>query len=375
MAARLGGSHLGEGRGTLDGLLATMGDSMADNLVSEISSLLDKAMAGEAAGGIKVIDLRNKDKKTEDENDDPLTPERKEGYKTKADAEKSAKGAETKASEGWDLVHNKHTPPTDPKLRRLIAERNQLWRRIHEAKKLVKKYTSQLHDTNTFLENERLDAAGDGATNPVVERLEIQRKTIEKALSKARDSVAELEVESKDVAHKIVAAQSRLRNLNAQSEERIWLKRVGEIEELIGYDDNIFNVVLDMAADYKKLTNEWLNTMDEYFRVARKVVGVKVPEEKMDKLHTFMKTYEDFVMPTKEEVLVHLANQAELPEDNGEISRKDLATAAKFKDVVKDEVRNEFKDILKEVSEELDIPDGEVDKDEAMAAMTQLWIS
>ena len=61
MAARLGGSHLGEGRGTLDGLLATMGDSMADNLVSEISSLLDKAMAGEAAGGIKVIDLRNKD--------------------------------------------------------------------------------------------------------------------------------------------------------------------------------------------------------------------------------------------------------------------------------------------------------------------------
>lgn len=144
---------------------------------------------------------------------------------------------------------------------------------------------------------------------------------------------------------------------------------------MIGYDDNIFNVVLDMAADYKKLTNEWLNSMDEYFRVARKVVGVKVPEEKMDKLHTFMKTYEDFVMPTKEEVLVHLANQAELPEDSGEISRKDLATAAKFKDVVKDDVRNEFKDILKEVSEELDIPDGEVDKDEAMAAMTQLWIS
>ena len=140
---------------------------------------------------------------------------------------------------------------------------------------------------------------------------------------------------------------------------------------MIGYDDNIFNVVLDMAADYKKLTNEWLNSMDEYFRVARKVVGVKVPEEKMDKLHTFMKTYEDFVMPTKEEVLVHLANQAELPEDSGEISRKDLATAAKFKDVVKDDVRNEFKDILKEVSEELDIPDGEVDKDEAMAAMTQ----
>ena len=39
--------------------------------------------------------------------------------------------------------------------------------------------------------------------------------------------------------------------------------------------------------------------------------------------------------------------------------------------MVKDDVREEFQNILKEVSEELEIPDGDVNKDEAMAAMSE----
>merc|ERR1711973_400639 len=81
----------------------------------------------------------------------------------------------------------------------------------------------------------------------------------------------------------------------------------------------------------------------------------------MKKLQTYLTLYQE-LLPSREEVLIHIADQAEMPED--------LVKAAKFKDLVKDDVRDQFQDILKEVSEELEIPDGDVDKDDAMAAMT-----
>ena len=359
MAKKLGGSHLGDGSGelSLDGLLSGMGDSVAENLVTEIGQLLDNAMKGNSPGGVKVIDLRNKGEKKE------------EAESVGKDSEKKTKPVpvEAKASEGWDLVHQKHTPPSDPELRDLIAQRNQLWRQIHEAKKSVKKYTSQLHDTSTFLENEKKDVF---QNSKVTEKLEMQKKTIEKALSRSRDTVALLEEESKDIAHKIVAAQSRLRNSNTQMEEKVWLNRLQRIEGMANFDEDVFALLLDMATDYRKLTNEWLGNVEEYFRVASKVVGDKVSKEKMKDLERFMKTFEQF-LPSKEEVLIHLADTAELPDGNPELVKDDLRNAAKFRDVVKDEIRENFQDILKEVSEELDIPEGDVDKDEAMAAMSQ----
>ena len=359
MAKKLGGSHLGDGSGelSLDGLLSGMGDSVAENLVTEIGQLLDNAMKGNSPGGVKVIDLRNKGEKKE------------EAESVGEDSEKKTKPVpvEAKASEGWDLVHQKHTPPSDPELRDLIAQRNQLWRQIHEAKKSVKKYTSQLHDTSTFLENEKKDVF---QNSKVTEKLEMQKKTIEKALSRSRDTVALLEEESKDIAHKIVAAQSRLRNSNTQMEEKVWLNRLQRIEGMANFDEDVFALLLDMATDYRKLTNEWLGNVEEYFRVASKVVGDKVSKEKMKDLERFMKTFEQF-LPSKEEVLIHLADTAELPDGNPELVKDDLRNAAKFRDVVKDEIRENFQDILKEVSEELDIPEGDVDKDEAMAAMSQ----
>merc|ERR1719273_2885951 len=45
---------------------------------------------------------------------------------------------------------------------------------------------------------------------------------------------------------------------------------------------------------------------------------------------------------------------------------------AKFKDIVKDDVREKFSDILKEVSDELELPEGDVDQDEAMKSMSEL---
>ena len=358
MARKLGGNHLGDTAGglSLDGLLAGMGDSVAENLVSEIGSLLDNAMKGVNSGGVKVIDLRN--------TGQAETRDEEEEEETRAKSEKSV---ESKASEGWDLVHQKHTPPSDPEMRELISQRNHLWRKIHEAKKSVKKYNSQLHDTSTFLDNEKLDVF---QNEKVIEKLEIQKKTIEKALSRSRETVASLEEESKDVAHKIVAVQSRLRQSNAQMEEKLWMKRLEQIEELTNFDDAVFSVLLDMATDYRKLTNEWLGNIGEYFRVASKVVGDKMPKGKMEDLERFMKTYEEF-LPSKEEVLIHLADTAELPEGSPELDKDDLKNAAKFRDVVKDDVRDNFQDILKEVSEELNIPEGDVDKDEAMAAMSQ----
>jgi len=58
-------------------------------------------------------------------------------------------------------------------------------------------------------------------------------------------------------------------------------------------------------------------------------------------------------------------------EEIDEMSDKNIERAAKFRDIVKDDVREKFSEILKEVSNELDIPEGDVDKDEAMAAMTE----
>ena len=70
MAKKLGGNHLGDSGGgelSLDGLLSGMGDSVAENLVTEIGQLLDNAMKGVGPGGVKVIDLRNKGENKEDE--------------------------------------------------------------------------------------------------------------------------------------------------------------------------------------------------------------------------------------------------------------------------------------------------------------------
>merc|ERR1712098_113728 len=52
------------------------------------------------------------------------------------------------------------------------------------------------------------------------------------------------------------------------------------------------------------------------------------------------------------------------------LSEEKKAKVSKFRDVVKDDVRQKFGDILQEISEELKLPEGDVDQDEAMKAMS-----
>ena len=340
----------GEERKTLEGLLASMSDNMADNLVTEISGLLDKAMAVESNGGLQVIDLREKKKEnTEGEGDEE---------KEKKEKPTRTENMETKASEGWDLVHHKHNTQhtsSDPELRKLVSQRNDLWRKIHEAKKQVKKYTSQLHDTDTFLKNERADVFN----NPdVVERLEFQKKTIEKALSKARDYVGELEVSAKDISHQLVAAQNRL----MRTEEMDWTNRLTELQRAIKSGHfQIDEILTNIARDYRKVTKERLSYIDDYIKVAKKIVGNTFPAEDLSEIFNFLSEL-DGMLPLENEIL---------DEASEELSDENLETASKFKDVIKDDIRTQFKDILKEVSEELDLSEGEVDRDEAMLEMSK----
>merc|ERR1712130_495983 len=88
-------SKPGSGTGTsLAGLLSSMGDNVADNLVSEINTLLDKAMTGDA--GLKVVDLRGKNKEkteeveVEDEKDDKEATTKRKGVVNTKEEESTA---------------------------------------------------------------------------------------------------------------------------------------------------------------------------------------------------------------------------------------------------------------------------------------------
>eukprot|EP00092_Neocalanus_flemingeri_P041159 GFUD01044817.1.p1 GENE.GFUD01044817.1~~GFUD01044817.1.p1 ORF type:complete len:956 (+),score=375.88 GFUD01044817.1:80-2947(+) len=356
LASKMGAKQVGAGKtggqNSLAGLLDSMGDSVADNLVAEINTLLEKAMAGD--GGIKVIDLRDKDK--EKEQGKEVTKEGKESI---------SKPAESMAADGkWDLIHHKHQPVSDPAVQELITERNTIWRKIHEAKKTVKKYTSQLHDTDTFLKNEKVDTF---ENKEIVDKLEQQKKTIEKALVNARETVADLEVNSKDISHKIVSTQNKLR----QSEEKHWKRKISILEDMMKKGSTDYTIILkEMATDYRKARNERLIKIDDYFKVAQQFLTEGDDLEGFKKLRLFMQFADGELLNIEEEEILEEEDEI-FGKEIENLSKENIETAAKFRDVVKDDVRHKFSDILKEVSKELELPEGDVDKDEAMAAMTK----
>jgi len=367
LASQMGAKHVdlikpGTGR-SLAGVLNSMGDNVADNLVSEINTLLDKAMAGD--GGLKVVDLRgkNKDNTEEEEGEE-------EDKKDKVPKEKvldEAKPKESSASDGnWDLIHHKHQPVKDPELQDLITERNSIWRKIHEAKKTVKKYTSQLHDTETFLRNEKTDTF---ESQEIIEKLQNQKQAIEVALIKAREAVADLEVDAKDFSHKIVSLQSKL----ARSESKHWNRKLSVLEDMMVKGSTDFSLILEeMAKDYKKYTHEPLISIDDYFKIAQKFIDQgSLNDERFKKLKKFMQFADGELLNIKYEEEEALEESESINKEINELSNNNLEMAAKFRDVVKDDVREKFSEILKEVSDELDLPEGDVDKDEAMAAMTE----
>jgi len=366
LASQMGAKHVdlakpGSGS-SLAGLLSSMGDNVADNLVSEINTLLDKAMAGD--GGLKVVDLRGKNKDNAEE------VEGEEDNKDVISREKvldNVKPEESSASDGkWDLIHHKHQPVKDPELQELITERNNIWRKIHEAKKTVKKYTSQLHDTETFLKNEKTDTF---ESQEIIEKLQNQKHAIENALIKAREAVADLEVDAKDFSHKIVSLQSKL----ARSESKHWNRKLSVLEDMMMKGSTDFTLILEeMAKDYKKYTHEPLVSINDYFKIAKKFIDQgSLNDERFEKLRKFLQFADGELLNIKYEDELSQEETESIDDEISKLSNKNVEMAAKFRDVVKDDVREKFSEILKEVSDELDLPEGDVDKDEAMAAMTE----
>jgi len=339
---------------SLAGLLSSMGDNVADNLVAEINTLLEKAMTGEGNEGIKIVDLRDKNK---EKNKEEKSEEKSEHSQNKI----AQKPLESEAADGkWDLIHHKHQPISDPLLKELIADRNEIWRKTHEAKKIVKKYTSQLHDTETFLQREKEDTF---ENKEIVENLEQQKKTIEKALVKSRETVADLEDRSKDISHKIVAAQSRLQRY----EYSIWKRKISVLKYLMKKGTTDYTDILkEIAKDYRKTTNERLTKINDYFKIAKKIVDDDA--ESIEKLQHFMQFADGELLTIQEDV--ELEDEI-FEKELDQLTDDNIETAKKFRDVVKDDVKEKFSDILKEVSEELELPEGEVNKDEAMAAMSK----
>jgi len=337
------------------GLMDLMGSNMADRLVGEINTLLGSALAGDKNTGIKVVDLREKD-----DNIGESPAVEVERYRAAKVAEEATK------VDKWDLIHSVHKPLEDPELQELVNTRNNLWRKIHEAKKSVKKYTSQLHDTETFIKNEEETTQN----NENLDSLEQQKKFIEKALVKAREDVAAQEELAKDVSHKIVAQQNKLR----VTEENNWrgkLEVLTEKMETPGSLDRFKEDVEEMANQYFKATNEKLVKMDDYFKYAKKFVS-KEKHENLEVLRNYMQfANENLSVMAKEESEAN--NNEELKEFNKEIeslTEEKKVKVAKFRDIVKDDVREKFSDILKEVSEELRLPDGDVDQEEAINEMS-----
>merc|ERR1719151_310295 len=113
--------------------------------------------------------------------------------------------------------------------------------------------------------------------------------------------------------------------------------------------------------------------MDDYFDYAKRYI--KDSEVKsFEGLRKFMgfankdlalNAVEAIKLNADEEMMEFSKEVESLPEEK-------RIKVAKFKDIVKDDVREKFSDILKEVSDELELPEGDVDQDEAMRSMSEL---
>ena len=344
--------------GGAGGLLDLMGDTMAERLVGEIHTLLDNAVGGEG-GGVKVLDFRG-----EEEEESPAVEVQQ--YRKEEKEEK----------ENWEVVHKGQRASQDPHLKELVNERNKAWRKVHDAKQVVKKYTSQLHDTETFIKNENLDTF---QSREILDKLEQTRKVIEKALVKAREDVAIEEEKAKDVSHKIVAQQGKLK----LHEEFVWKRKLDILYHKMrtgpeqftgsGSTSRFSNIVKEMASDYLKATGEPLIRMDDYFDYARRYI--KDSEVKsFEGLRKFMSFANKDLALNAVEAIKQNADE-ELLDFSKEVDSMPEGKrikVAKFKDIVKDDVREKFSDILKEVSDELELPEGDVDQDEAMKSMSEL---
>ena len=222
---------------------------------------------------------------------------------------------------------------------------------------------------------------------------------VEKALVRAREEVAVQEQLAKEVAHRMVARQARVR----QEEEAVWRRRLEQLlkkveegpEQFQGpgsptrcHQPNISplhqltwchqppfhllprfsTMVRGMALEYQQARGAPLTDMAHWFEHATRFLR----EEEMEAFNQLKK-----LMLFANKMLAEMAAEEEEEEDEVKELDRELEAmteekrvkVAKFKDIVKEDVRERFSDILREVSEELELPGGEVEQEEAMQAM------
>merc|ERR1719320_958460 len=174
---------------------------------------------------------------------------------------------------------------------------------------------------------------------------------------------------AKDFSHKIVSLQSKL----ARSESKHWNRKLSVLEDMMMKGSTDFTLILEeMAKDYKKYTHEPLVSINDYFIIAKKFIDQgSLNDERFEKLREFLQFADGELLNIKYEDELSQEESESIDDEISKLSNKNVEMAAKFRDVVKDDVREKFSEILKEVSDELDLPEGDVDKDEAMVAMTE----
>merc|ERR1740123_2089248 len=99
-------------------------------------------------------------------------------------------------------------------------------------------------------------------------------------------------------------------------------------------------VLLDMAKDYRKVTNERLTRIDDYFKVAKKIIGDAMAKEYMEKIQKFMQFADGELLNIAEMEFETEQDNNDTPKasTNPKTSSKTTTPSAKVKDVVNKEM-------------------------------------
>merc|ERR1719319_1504380 len=355
-----------ESQAGLDVLQSMVGDKVADKMVLELNSLLDTALKQQGGGGaIKVVDLRGNNLGKEKIMNSLL-----KSKKPKQDSEEDEK----EEKEGrWDVVHGGHKNyfRSDPAVQKHLRERNTLWRKIHETKKRITKVKSQIQDHANLIKNHAETSSKEALA------LFYGKKTeLEEQLVVAKESLVMLEDAARDVSHSLVHAQQ-------ESRKNMVKERLDEIRKLMQSgtaQPNDYHVVLaKLKRDYKSMTGKTLLFMSQWFELVEK----DVQGQDLEKIRTFMK-FADGELPSVTEVSgSEPSGLDDVKQENGDdemeefdqkidsLSGKEKQRLGKIRNVLKDDLKDQFAEILKEVKDDLDLEEADLDRDLAMDKLAE----
>jgi len=355
-----------ESQAGLDVLQSMVGDKVADKMVLELNSLLDTALKQQGGGGaIKVVDLRGNNLGKEKIMNSLL-----KSKKPKQDSEEDEK----EEKEGrWDVVHGGHKNyfRSDPAVQKHLRERNTLWRKIHETKKRITKLKSQIQDHANLIKNHAETSSKEALA------LFYGKKTeLEEQLVVAKESLVMLEDAARDVSHSLVHAQQ-------ESRKNMVKERLDEIRKLMQSgtaQPKDYHVVLaKLKRDYKSMTGKTLLFMSQWFELVEK----DVQDQDLEKIRTFMK-FADGELPSVTEVSgSEPSGLDDVKQEDGDdemeefdqkidsLSGKEKQRLGKIRNVLKDDLKDQFAEILKEVKDDLDLEEADLDRDLAMDKLAE----